>query len=419
MNSRRLLVLSLILNLALLAAVARWSLNRSGPAKAAPAAGEHSTEAATPKSPAAAAAPETASLEPAKPAQSFDWRMVESADYKKYIANLRSIGCPEETIRDIIIADVNKLFASRKRAINVNTNKFQFWKTGNVFAGMLDEKKIQQQQDLAKEKRALLKELLGVEPEEKPDLLAGMNPFESMLDFLPGSKQNEVAELFMKYQAKMAKGISGAPDGDDLKNMQKTQKEMEAELAKILTPEELESYQLRMSQTAMMMRMQLASFDPNEQEFREIFQLKKKFDDEFGPYGMMNQDKTEKEKYNAAKKELDADIKGKLGDSRYTEYERAQDWVYQSIYRLADKNNLGKDAAIKVYDMKKIAEEQAKKVRQDAGLSNEQRTEALKGIRAETESSIRTVFGDKTWNSYQNQPAAHWLKSISPDPKSE
>src|SRR4026208_334683 len=42
-----------------------------------------------------------------------DWNMVESDDYKKYIANLRSIGCPRDTVRDIIIADVNKLFAAR------------------------------------------------------------------------------------------------------------------------------------------------------------------------------------------------------------------------------------------------------------------------------------------------------------------
>jgi hypothetical protein len=240
-----------------------------------------------------------------------------------------------------------------------------------------------------------------------------------MLDFLPASKQSEVAELFTKYQAKMVKGISGSPDGDDMKNMQKTQKELEAELAKILSPEEMESYQLRMSQTAMMMRMQLASFDPNEQEFREIFQLKKKFDDEYGPYGAGNLDKAEREKYNAAKKELDGEIKAKLGDNRYVDYERAQDWTYQSIYRLAEKNNLGKEAANKVYDMKKVAEEQARKVRQDGGLSSEQRAEALKGIRSETENSIRTVFGEKTWTSYQKQPSASWIKSISPDPKSE
>ena len=39
--------------------------------------------------------------------QFFSWREVESDDYPTYIANLRDIGCPEQTIRDIIIADVN------------------------------------------------------------------------------------------------------------------------------------------------------------------------------------------------------------------------------------------------------------------------------------------------------------------------
>ena len=37
------------------------------------------------------------------------WEMVEAADYRVYIENLRNIDCLEETIRDIILADVNKL----------------------------------------------------------------------------------------------------------------------------------------------------------------------------------------------------------------------------------------------------------------------------------------------------------------------
>src|SRR5260370_37369479 len=270
--------------------------------------------------------------------------MVESEDYKKYIANLRAIGCPEETIRDIIIADVNKLFASRKRSVSGSTNKYEYWKAGNFFSGMIDEQKIQQQQAISKEKRALLKELLGVAPDEKPDLMGGMNVFDTLLDFLPAGKQTEVGELFQKYQAKMMKGLSGGtPDAEDLKKIQSTQKERETELGKILSPEELESYQLRMSQTAMMMRMQLASFDPNEQEFNDIFKLKKKFDDEFGAYGMPSQDKSEGDKYNAAKKDLDSQVKSLLGDTRYADYERSQDWTYQSIYKVAEKNELGKD----------------------------------------------------------------------------
>lgn len=419
MNSKPVLALSLVLNLALAVAIAWLVKSRpaaSGAGEAVPQNAANANKAHSSAKPST----ETPAAAPAKPIQSFDWRMVESEDYKKYIANLRAIGCPEETIRDIITADVNKLFESRRKELNAGGKKFEFWKAGNPFATMMDADKMAKQQKLALEKRELLTELLGVAPEEKFDMFAGMNPFESMLDFLPADKQNKVMQMYQDMQVKMMKQFKdGAPDAEDMKNVQKAQKEMEAELAKILSPQEFEDFQLRMSQTAMTMRMQLAGFEPSEQEFRDVFKLKKKFDDEFGLYGMGTLDKAEREKRDATKKEMDAQLKNILGETRFADYERSQDYAYQGIAKVAERNNLGKDAAIKVYDMKKLAEEQARNLRNDKSLTSEQRTAALQGIRTETENSIRTVFGDKAYESYQKQPGAYWLKNISPDAKTE
>jgi len=44
----------------------------------------------------------------------FEWRQLESSDYPSYVANLRAIKCPEQTVRDIVTADVAGLF-DRKR----------------------------------------------------------------------------------------------------------------------------------------------------------------------------------------------------------------------------------------------------------------------------------------------------------------
>ncbi len=52
----------------------------------------------------------------------FSWQQIESADYPTYITNLRQVGCPEQTIRDIIIADVNALFARRRATELVTPN---------------------------------------------------------------------------------------------------------------------------------------------------------------------------------------------------------------------------------------------------------------------------------------------------------
>src|SRR5579863_1772942 len=60
--------------------------------------------------------------------QFFSWPQVETADYRAYIANLRDIGCPEQTIRDIIIAEVNQLYA-KKRLAEVVTPEQQWWRS--------------------------------------------------------------------------------------------------------------------------------------------------------------------------------------------------------------------------------------------------------------------------------------------------
>ena len=51
----------------------------------------------------------------------FRWSQLESTDYRTYIANLRGIGCPEQTIRDIITADVDSVFAQQREQLTKST----------------------------------------------------------------------------------------------------------------------------------------------------------------------------------------------------------------------------------------------------------------------------------------------------------
>lgn len=49
-----------------------------------------------------------------KTQQKFQWSLLESPDYRTYIDNLKAIGCPKQTIRDIIVADLDSLYAPRR-----------------------------------------------------------------------------------------------------------------------------------------------------------------------------------------------------------------------------------------------------------------------------------------------------------------
>ncbi len=426
MNAKLLLVFSVVVNVAL--GVAYFKKEAAAPAASPPppatvgsVAPAHAASVAGPKLKTQIVVQTVTNTA----VQKIDWRMVESADYRQYITNLRAIGCPDETIRDLITADVTKLYEARFKALRPGgTNKFEYWKPGMaMFKEMADETQVEKRQALSREKRALLTELLGSAPEEKPDLMAmfgGGNPFERMLDFLPSGKQTQAMEIEQKFAAKLMKSMDGGGfgDADGMKNMLKVQKEKEAELAKLLTPAELEDYNLRMSQTANMMRFQLTSFAPSEQEYRDVFKVKKRFDDEYGFAGVPPTDKAEREKYDAAKKELETQLKQTLGETRYADYERAQDYVYQGLFRFTEKQQLSRDAANKVFDMKKVAEEQAKKIRNDSALSSEQRQAALAGIRTETETAVTGVLGPQGYEAFKKaSQASNWLKQLSPDPK--
>jgi len=416
MNSRPILAILLLTNAATLLALGVVWKNR------APTSAPQTSPAPRATAASPAAAPKERKVVVTQTvtnavAQKFDWRAVESDDYKKYIANLRSIGCPEKTIRDIIVADVNELFESRRKELAGPKKKFEFWKPGMMMGANIDPDRTEKERALNKEKRALLTDLLGSAPEEKPDLLAGMtSQLDAMFDFLPTEKRSKVMELMQDMQTKMQKAMkNGAPDPED---MGKVMKDMEAEIGRVLTPEELLDYNLRFSMTSNMMRMQLAGFEPSEQEFLDLFKKRKAFDDEYrGAFGGgLNLKGEELEKKKAAEKQLDDSMKTQLGQARYDDYKRAQDYTFQAMYRTADREGLGKEAAVKVYDMKKAAEDAATKIRNDRARSQEERTAALRSIREETERSVKGVFGEKGYSSYERNNGAYWLRGLSPDP---
>src|SRR5437867_3702515 len=97
----------------------------------------------------------------------FHWSQVESRDYRQYIANLRSIGCPEQTIRDIILADVNKLFEPREAPFKAQLAGFQAqpWNDPSTEPGNSKEQFALRKQlrEVEKEKQAVIKDLLGID----------------------------------------------------------------------------------------------------------------------------------------------------------------------------------------------------------------------------------------------------------------
>lgn len=410
MNIKALLAISLLLNVGL----GFYALHKPSPASpetssaAAPAIPAATKERAKPE-----ATPTSATNTVVK---QFNWESVESPDYKQYIANLRSIGCPEETIRDIIQADVSKLYDQKKKQARGAPKKFEFWKAGNPYSAMLGSADtLQKTRALDDEKNDVLR-ALGIEPDFKSQAAQMINPVEAMFDFLPEAKKVSLLKLMTDMQTKLAKAMEdgGRPDPGLIA---KAQKEMEQAVKQMLTPAEALDFDLRMSMTANSMRTQIAGFDPSEEEFLKVFQLRKPFDDEFSPMLRGNETEPERQRRTEAEKQLKEQIKQALGPERYAEYERSQDYSYQQIYSSVKSADLGTAEANQVYEMKKLAEEQARKIRSDRAMAPEQRNATLNAIRQETEKSLQGVLGRKGWELYNRPVNTRWLNGINPAPR--
>ena len=416
MNARVLFMLSLAVNLVLGLFLVHQLISRPD--------SSHSSNMVTPPptdpGPKAPSSPSPALVldsQHSTPARTFTWEAVESPDYREYIANLRAIGCPEETIRDIIVADVDKLYAAKRREARGEPKPFEYWKTGNPWGEPMDAEHMAQARALHKEKLEVLQQL-GIKPDLKMRM-AGFIEVEDTLDtmfgFLPEDKQVSVVQMMQDMQAEM---VEAAQDGGwDPEAMHAAQKDMEAALKEQLTPEEFRDYELRMSTTANTMRSQLAGWDPDEQEFLKVYELRKAHDDKFSMVSRGTEREGEEQERQEAEKQLNETIKAMLGSERYAAYERATDWSFQQIYQSVKRADLGTTEAVQVYDMRQAAEAEARELRNNKGLTQDQRNAALAGIQAETERAIKDVLGEKGWDEFDRMHNTYWLKNMVPNPQ--
>jgi hypothetical protein len=416
MNSRMISLAVLAVNLGLAGTLIYLIASSRSPAFTAPLRTKYVTNTVTQI--AVRKINATNSLLTALAGRPLSWQALESTNYVAYIQNLRAFGCPDETVKDIILTDIARLYAKRRAEIRAQAPQLKFWQTGdpnNTPAGREINGLLKQ---LDKERDDLVRELLGVNFRTEmgkyydEDEGAGLN-----LSFLPQEKQAAVQALHDKYAAleeEIYSRTKGVFLDQDQAEIQRLQKQREAELAQVLSPAELEDYQLRNSETAQNMRSQLAGFEPTEEEFRKIFQLQKTFDDQFNnafdPTDSVAAALKDKAEFQASEA-LNEEMRKTLGPERFAQYQRAQDGDYRSLVQVAERFNLPREVAGSVYDMKLVAERQKAQVEANATLSDEQRGRILAAIAKATEQNVAAALGNNVYQSYQKS-AGQWLGNL-------
>jgi len=353
----------------------------------------------------------------------FRWSQIESDDYKEYIQNLRDIGCPEETIRNLVKQDLDKYYDQRKADIlSKSPARKEFWKSGNPSSlGRPSASASSQMAQLDREKNEVLGELFnpsGLAAINRPGPLARARSQAKSgyaMDFIPDEETKaQLNTLEQEYGSQLLKKMAqGASDAQDMAEIRQLRQDRDSSIATMLTPEQKMEYDLRKSPTAANMRLQMDGFDPSEDEFRDIFGARKAFDDEHGVVPGASISAGDMEARQFAEQEMNDQIHTSLGDDRYQDYLRQTDYDYKSIAKITERQGLGENISAQVYDMKGGAEELAREIRMNTGLSIEERQMQLGQIRNVTSRSIESLIGGQGAVALQGQAGGrNWLNNL-------
>jgi hypothetical protein len=345
------------------------------------------------------ATPETnaTSLKPVFSQKQFNWEQIESSDYQSYISSLRAVGCPEDKVRLIIMADINQLFANKRKAEAVAKDT-QWWKAQQdmMIANVLQ----QRGRELEEERRSMIEKLLGADAleNEKSEamLWSSIQLTGPVLGALPTDLHNTVQEICARSIDRHNGAIwARVNEGQGLNTveMAKLREQTRADLRRVLSAEQMEEFLLRYSHNSQLLRFELQGFDPTPDEFRKIFRavdpIQHQLQLEYGGTEALSQQQRER-----LDRQRDAAIKEILGPNRYAEFLVTKDPLYRQAQAVAVQYGAPPRSIMPIYQMTKATEAKRQKIFAVAALTPQQKSEALNAVNQEQMRSVQQIVSE-------------------------
>ncbi len=207
----------------------------------------------------------------------FDWSQLHVESWTTYRDDLRSIGCPNATIRNILRPLIRRHFAEQRRKLFTPWIS-HFWELG--CPPRSDWAQLQASANaISRQERDALQEL--TKGGDGTTLSNALNPeVDSQLAFLSEDKREQVRDILKQIeidrlnQRRLARRNGGPNFEWQSKAADDLESRKESQLATILTPEELDQLKLRQSDLASI--RELDSVDLSEDEIAKIIRIREK-----------------------------------------------------------------------------------------------------------------------------------------------
>ncbi len=336
------------------------------------------------------------------------WTGLTGGDPAATIARLRDEGFPPSLQRAILAALITERFSDRHQAL-ANLISAQPWWRGNLYGSTDGAKILAARQQLQREEKEALEQILG--PDAGRSDYARARQARSFGD-LPGGKASELDRITSDYNELMSEvrnGSQGILLPEDRAKLAYLDEQKRADIAKLLSPDELLEYDLRSSPSAGLLRYQLAAFGPTEEEFRTLFKLQQAFDAKFGNPEFLTAE--QRRDRNLAQADLLKQAEAVLPPDRYAELKEKTDPSYLAANAVVTRLQLPPTATAEIVAIQKDISKRADAVRSDRSLTPQQRNSQFRALGSEAVARLTPTLGDAGLTAYK-QSGGGWIGGL-------
>lgn len=339
------------------------------------------------------------------------WSTLATADLHTLAARLRAAGFPESLVRAAIAASAEERLRPRLDAIEAMPAK-PFWEPDRWAYGTPDATTRSALREYKRERSQLLQEALG------DDLLADeAHALRRAYGNLPTVKLAQIQRITTDYDERRDEYIKAAAGPflpEDRDRLSQIEAERRAEVARVLSPAEMEDFLVRTSITTTRLRTNLTVMEASPEEARAIYEAEAAHDAKIGslrpPYNA-DEINAYEETRGAAGAQVTADLRAVLGEQRYADYLRAGSFEFQSLNRIVQRLNLPPDAAGKLFDLRENVAAESRRIFDEEAMALDQKHAALQTLAKSARTQITSMLGEEAGRTYI-EIADRWISAV-------
>ena len=294
---------------------------------------------------------------PEEPA-GLNWQSLETTNYTEYAANLRRAGFPEGLVRQMVIADLSKLYDARERALRPPPVPYDAPVSARVRLPFSSEReRVLTLRQLQIEKQQALKEILGEYVPREITRISSPRNYEAMehaLSLLPEEKRDAVQlaheNQIMEEGAELEANANNREE--EMAAYKRGLEKLHNSLKEVLTPEEFELYLMNTVPVGTELTRRTIGMEPTDEETSAMYRLSVKYWEAIGGvYERWQASPVPHDQVLAAEQRLSSGMEEVLGPDRYLDYQMATSDSGQQMHNLAERFGLDRQTMAEAFQL--------------------------------------------------------------------